>query len=84
MNLIKLAAMFGNTKEQFMQVDNIEQISDLINSKSSTTWGQSRYPDTDWVKLAQYSPNTENDSTLIIVCKLDDYNKALDLLQEMQ
>lgn len=80
MKFIKLVAMFGNKGEEFVSVDNHQQIKELIDSKSSATWGCGAvFPDTGWVKLAQYSPNTPSGKVLVVVCKLEDFEKAKEL-----
>ena len=58
--------------------DDIEYIRSLLSSKASGTWGiQAPFPDKDYFGLLYNSPLHQGDKSLVTVCTMDDYFRAM-------
>ena len=68
---------FFSVKEYWViVVVDLHDIRKWLDSKSSASWAQGEIPDTDFFKLASFSPQHKGDRMDVLVCLTADVEKA--------
>lgn len=68
-NKWKLKKDYMQNDEVWREVKTKKEAKNLINSKTSATWGQGEFEGTGYYKLAQFSPVHCGDKVQILYCK---------------
>jgi hypothetical protein len=70
-----LESFYPAKEYQVIVVMDLDDIQKWLDSTTAATWAQGPIPDTDFFKLAQFSPQHKGDRMDVLVCLKTDIQK---------
>jgi hypothetical protein len=70
-----LESFYPAKEYQVIVVTDLDDIQKWLGSTTAATWAQGPIPDTDFFKLASFSPQHEGDKMDVLICSKTDIQK---------